>query len=162
MKKKFREEVLKNIQKTMIEGAYETEYIDDEDGQSLMIMVDELGEEETGQVQVELSFEDNQEGAEEVDYMDCLTIFGTFDFDLDVNRIDEIYDEINKMNLATILGSFQVFKEEEELFFKYALFLSGDDGAKIADDIEVVLNWIFNMFDLTYDSMEKLAGVTDE
>ncbi|MCR5777192.1 MAG: YbjN domain-containing protein [Lachnospiraceae bacterium] len=157
MKKQFREKVLKQLQKTMNECAYETEYIDDEDGQSLMIMVDELGEDEMGQVQIELSFEDNNEGAEEVNYMDCLTIFGTFDFNIDVDRINELYDEINKINLTTVLGSFQIFKEEEELFYKYSLFLSGEDEAKISDDIEVVLNWIFNMFDLTYDSMEKLV-----
>ena len=157
MKKNFREELLKNIQKTMNEGAYETEYIDDEDGQSLMIMVDELGEDELGQVQIELSFEDNNEGAEEVNYMDCLTIFGTYDFSIDVDRINELYDEINKINLTTVLGSYQIFKEEEELFYKYSLFLSGDDGAKLADDIEVVLNWIFNMLDMTYDTMEELV-----
>ena len=145
-------EVLSRLKEEFIKNSYET-FIDDEEDISLKALINLLGKEELGAAIMELSFSDD-EGLKALSNIEVAQFFVTFDKRVNMDKLPQILNALNKINLVSALGSFQVFDEEEQLYFKYNCVISNDRPEWLT--VIPIINWIIAMIEDCYDDITEL------
>ncbi len=145
-------EVLSRLKEEFIKNSYET-FIDDEEDISLKALINLLGKEELGAAIMELSFSDD-EGLKALNNIEVAQFFVTFDKRVNMDKLPQILNALNKINLVSALGSFQVFDEEEQLYFKYNCVISNDRPEWLS--VIPIINWIIAMIEDCYDDITEL------
>lgn len=146
-------EILSQLKEEFIKNSYEA-YIDDSADISLKALINLLGKEELGAVIMELSFSDD-ESLKALNNIEVAQFFVTFDKKVNMDKLPEILNALNKINLVSALGSFQVFDEEEQLYFKYNCVIDNDSSELLS--VVPVINWIIAMLEDCYDDITELV-----
>jgi hypothetical protein len=156
MTKKLQKDILFDLRDRFLESGYESVIHEDEGITILKVLVNMLGEDESGAAILEIMFPDE---AAAVD-MNLLQYYVTFDFEVNIEKSYEIYNALNQINLLSAIGAFVMLTKEKQLYFKYSSVVLADTFDKAKEFIIPVVNWIIPMIEQAYDSMHTLATGT--
>ena len=120
------------------------------------LLLDELGASQDGLAVLELNFLDDTDMGLEADE-GILQFFVTFDVEIDKSRFTKILDALNKINMVTTFGAFQLYTNEWQLYYRYTQLIRLDEDG-VPTDVMKVLNWIMTFADDAYDNITELAG----
>ena len=120
------------------------------------LLLDELGASQDGLAVLELNFLDDTDMGLEADE-GILQFFVTFDVEIDKSRFAKILDALNKINMVTTFGAFQLYTDEWQLYYRYTQLIRLDEDG-VPTDVMKVLNWIMTFADDAYDNITELAG----
>lgn len=120
------------------------------------LLLDGLGASQDGLAVLELNFLDDTDMGLEADE-GILQFFVTFDVELDKSRLTQILAALNKINMVTTFGAFQLYTDEWQLYYRYTQLVKLDESGVPADAMKV-LNWIMAFADDAYDNITELAG----
>lgn len=120
------------------------------------LLLDGLGASQDGLAVLELNFLDDTDMGLEADE-GILQFFVTFDVELDKSRLTQILAALNKVNMVTTFGAFQLYTDEWQLYYRYTQLVKLDEAGVPADTMKV-LNWIMAFADDAYDNIKELAG----
>lgn len=120
------------------------------------LLLDGLGASQDGLAVLELNFLDDTDMGLEADE-GILQFFVTFDVELDKSRLTQILAALNKINMVTTFGAFQLYTDEWQLYYRYTQLVKLDEAGVPADAMKV-LNWIMAFVDDAYDNIKELAG----
>ena len=148
--------VIQELQKQMEDCGYSTR-MEDVDGLSMLrIILDELGESREGSVLMELCF--LPLGAEGLpEDLRIFQVFTTIERNLQKDRMAEILEKLNPMNLECILGGFHIFEEEMQLYHKYVGVVRGTQADQMMSIIQPAVNWIASTIIDTYDELTGMC-----
>lgn len=148
-------EVLVELEDQLNSAGYVTR-VEDTDGlEMLRVVIDELGQDKNGSVLMELCFIPME--AEEIpEDLNIFQIFTTIEKDIPEEKLSGILAELNKINIDCILGGFQIFEEQMQLYHKYVCIARGTKAAELLNTIQPAMNWIVATIQEGY---EELIGV---
>ncbi len=152
MTEQKQKEVLSQLKEEFIKNGYES-FIDEDEDLSLKALINLLGKDELGAAVLELSFSDD-ESLKALKDTEVAQFFVTFDKTVNMDKLDKILCALNKINLVSALGSFQVFDEEKQLYFKYNCIINSDKSELLS--VIPVINWIIAMLEDCYDNITEL------
>lgn len=151
-----KERLLDTIKSRAEEAGYEVMVLLSNGTRIYRLLLDELGASQDGLAVLELNFLDDTDMGLEADE-GILQFFVTFDVEIDKSRFTKILDALNKINMVTTFGAFQLYTDEWQLYYRYTqLIMLDEDG--VPTDVMKVLNWIMTFADDAYDNITELAG----
>jgi hypothetical protein len=151
--------VIELVEKQFNEGGYES-VINETDGlEVLRVLLDELGEKGDESAIIEFCFMplgDDREGIPED--LRLFQIFTTLVGDIDEAKIPDILVKLNKANLECVLGSFNIFEEERQMYHRYISIVRGDTAEEMMKVIQPAVNWVGATVIENYDEMKSLCS----
>lgn len=153
---KVKERLLDTIKSKAEEAGYEVIILLSNGTRIYRLLLDGLGASQDGLAVLELNFLDDTDMGLETDE-GILQFFVTFDVELDKSRLTQILAALNKINMVTTFGAFQLYTDEWQLYYRYTQLVKLDE-AGVPTDAMKVLNWIMAFADDAYDNITELAG----
>ena len=153
---KVKDRLLDTIKSKAEEAGYEVITLLSNGIRIYRLLLDGLGASQDGLAVLELNFLDDTEMGLEADE-GILQFFVTFDVELDKSRLTQILAALNKINMVTTFGAFQLYTDEWQLYYRYTQLVKLDETG-VPDDVMKVLNWIMAFADDAYDNITELAG----
>lgn len=153
---KVKDRLLDTIKSKAEEAGYEVITLLSNGIRIYRLLLDGLGASQDGLAVLELNFLDDTEMGLEADE-GILQFFVTFDVELDKSRLTQILAALNKINMVTTFGAFQLYTDEWQLYYRYTQLVKLDETG-VPDDVMKVLNWIMAFADGAYDNITELAG----
>ena len=153
---KVKDRLLDTIKSKAEEAGYEVIILLSNGIRIYRLLLDGLGASQDGLAVLELNFLDDTEMGLEADE-GILQFFVTFDVELDKSRLTQILAALNKINMVTTFGAFQLYTDEWQLYYRYTQLVKLDETG-VPDDVMKVLNWIMAFADDAYDNITELAG----
>ena len=153
---KVKDRLLDTIKSKAEEAGYEVIILLSNGIRIYRLLLDGLGASQDGLAVLELNFLDDTEMGLEADE-GILQFFVTFDVELDKSRLTQILAALNKINMVTTFGAFQLYTDEWQLYYRYTQLVKLDEAGVPADAMKV-LNWIMAFADDAYDNIKELAG----
>lgn len=153
---KVKDRLLDTIKSKAEEAGYEVIILLSNGIRIYRLLLDELGASQDGLAVLELNFLDDTEMGLEADE-GILQFFVTFDVEIDKSRLTQILAALNKINMVTTFGAFQLYTDEWQLYYRYTQLVKLDETG-VPDDVMKVLNWIMAFADGAYDNITELAG----
>lgn len=153
---KVKDRLLDTIKSKAEEAGYEVIILLSNGIRIYRLLLDGLGASQDGLAVLELNFLDDTEMGLEADE-GILQFFVTFDVELDKSRLTQILAALNKINMVTTFGAFQLYTDEWQLYYRYTQLVKLDEAGVPADAMKV-LNWIMAFVDDAYDNITELAG----
>ena len=153
---KVKDRLLDTIKSKAEEAGYEVIILLSNGIRIYRLLLDGLGASQDGLAVLELNFLDDTEMGLEADE-GILQFFVTFDVELDKSRLTQILAALNKINMGTTFGAFQLYTDEWQLYYRYTQLVKLDEAGVPADAMKV-LNWIMAFVDDAYDNITELAG----
>ena len=153
---KVKDRLLDTIKSKAEEAGYEVIILLSNEIRIYRLLLDGLGASQDGLAVLELNFLDDTEMGLEADE-GILQFFVTFDVELDKSRLTQILAALNKINMVTTFGAFQLYTDEWQLYYRYTQLVKLDENG-VPDDVMKVLNWIMAFADDAYDNITELAG----
>lgn len=153
-----KKEVLTELEDQMNAAGFLTRVETIEDMEMLRVIMDELGDDEKGSVLMELCFLP-LEGEGIPEDLSLFQIFTTIEKDIPRERLGNILDRLNKINLDCMLGGFHIFEEQMQLYHKYICIVRGSGMEDMMLSIQPAINWIVST---VQESYEELTGVCRE
>ena len=153
---KIKDRLLDTIKSKAEEAGYEVIILLSNGTRIYRLLLDGLGASQDGLAVLELNFLDDTDMGLEADE-GILQFFVTFDVELDKSRLTQILDALNKINMVTTFGAFQLYTDEWQLYYRYTQLVKLDEAGVPADAMKV-LNWIMAFADDAYDNIKELAG----
>ena len=153
---KVKDRLLDTIKSKAEEAGYEVIILLSNEIRIYRLLLDGLGASQDGLAVLELNFLDDTEMGLEADE-GILQFFVTFDVELDKSRLTQILAALNKINMVTTFGAFQLYTDEWQLYYRYTQLVKLDEAGVPADAMKV-LNWIMAFADDAYDNIKELAG----
>ena len=151
-----KERLLDTIKSRAEEAGYEVMVLLSNGTRIYRLLLDELGASQDGLAVLELNFLDDTDMGLEADE-GILQFFVTFDVEIDKSRFAKILDALNKINMVTTFGAFQLYTDEWQLYYRYTQLIKLDEDG-VPTDVMKVLNWIITFADDAYDNITELAG----
>lgn len=151
-----KERLLDTIKSRAEEAGYEVMVLLSNGTRIYRLLLDELGASQDGLAVLELNFLDDTDMGLEADE-GILQFFVTFDVEIDKSRFTKILDALNKINMVTTFGAFQLYTNEWQLYYRYTQLIRLDEDG-VPTDVMKVLNWIMTFADDAYDNITELAG----
>ena len=151
-----KERLLDTIKSRAEEAGYEVMVLLSNGTRIYRLLLDELGASQDGLAVLELNFLDDTDMGLEADE-GILQFFVTFDVEIDKSRFAKILDALNKINMVTTFGAFQLYTDEWQLYYRYTQLIRLDEDG-VPTDVMKVLNWIMTFADDAYDNITELAG----
>ena len=151
-----KERLLDTIKSRAEEAGYEVMVLLSNGTRIYRLLLDELGASQDGLAVLELNFLDDTDMGLEKDE-GILQFFVTFDVEIDKSRFTKILDALNKINMVTTFGAFQLYTDEWQLYYRYTQLIRLDEDG-VPTDVMKVLNWIMTFADEAYDNITELAG----
>ena len=151
-----KERLLGTIKSRAEEAGYEVMVLLSNGTRIYRLLLDELGASQDGLAVLELNFLDDTDMGLEADE-GILQFFVTFDVEIDKSRFTKILDALNKINMVTTFGAFQLYTDEWQLYYRYTQLIRLDEDG-VPTDVMKVLNWIMTFADDAYDNITELAG----
>lgn len=149
-------QTLKALKENFNENGYEAVLVEDELS-SLKILIDKLGEKELGAAILEINFVE-EPAFEQVPDLNVAQFFATFDMKVSMEQLPKILVGLNQLNLTSALGSFQIFDEECQLYFKYNGLVKGVEHNQMMESMIPVINWMIPMMEDCYDSLKAFVA----
>lgn len=153
---KVKDRLLDTIKSKAEEAGYEVIILLSNGIRIYRLLLDGLGASQDGLAVLELNFLDDTDMGLEADE-GILQFFVTFDVELDKSRLTQILAALNKINMVTTFGAFQLYTDEWQLYYRYTQLVKLDEAGVPADTMKV-LNWIMAFADDAYDNIKELAG----
>ena len=153
---KVKDRLLDTIKSKAEEAGYEVIILLSNEIRIYRLLLDGLGASQDGLAVLELNFLDDTDMGLEADE-GILQFFVTFDVELDKSRLTQILAALNKINMVTTFGAFQLYTDEWQLYYRYTQLVKLDDAGVPAEAMKV-LNWIMAFVDDAYDNIKELAG----
>ena len=153
---KVKDRLLDTIKLKAEEAGYEVIILLSNGTRIYRLLLDGLGASQDGLAVLELNFLDDTDMGLEADE-GILQFFVTFDVELDKSRLTQILAALNKINMVTTFGAFQLYTDEWQLYYRYTQLIKLDE-AGVPADVMKVLNWIMAFADDAYDNIKELAG----
>ncbi len=153
---KVKDRLLDTIKSKAEEAGYEVIILLSNGTRIYRLLLDGLGASQDGLAVLELNFLDDTDMGLEADE-GILQFFVTFDVELDKSRLTQILAALNKINMVTTFGAFQLYTDEWQLYYRYTQLVKLDEAGVPADAMRV-LNWIMAFADDAYDNITELAG----
>ena len=153
---KVKDRLLDTIKSKAEEAGYEVIILLSNEIRIYRLLLDGLGASQDGLAVLELNFLDDTDMGLEADE-GILQFFVTFDVELDKSRLTQILAALNKINMVTTFGAFQLYTDEWQLYYRYTQLVKLDDAGVPAESMKV-LNWIMAFVDDAYDNIKELAG----
>ena len=153
---KIKDRLLDTIKSKAEEAGYEVIILLSNGTRIYRLLLDGLGASQDGLAVLELNFLDDMDMGLEADE-GILQFFVTFDVELDKSRLTQILAALNKINMVTTFGAFQLYTDEWQLYYRYTQLVKLDEAGVPADAMKV-LNWIMAFADDAYDNITELAG----
>lgn len=153
---KVKDRLLDTIKSKAEEAGYEVIILLSNGIRIYRLLLDGLGASQDGLAVLELNFLDDTDMGLEADE-GILQFFVTFDVELDKSRLTQILAALNKINMVTTFGAFQLYTDEWQLYYRYTQLVKLDEAGVPADAMKV-LNWIMAFADDAYDNITELAG----
>lgn len=153
---KVKDRLLDTIKSKAEEAGYEVIILLSNGIRIYRLLLDGLGASQDGLAVLELNFLDDTDMGLEADE-GILQFFVTFDVELDKSRLTQILAALNKINMVTTFGAFQLYTDEWQLYYRYTQLVKLDEAGVPADAMKV-LNWIMAFVDDAYDNIKELAG----
>ena len=153
---KVKDRLLDTIKSKAEEAGYEVIILLSNGIRIYRLLLDGLGASQDGLAVLELNFLDDTDMGLEADE-GILQFFVTFDVELDKSRLTQILAALNKINMVTTFGAFQMYADEWQLYYRYTQLVKLDEAGVPADAMRV-LNWIMAFVDDAYDNITELAG----
>ena len=153
---KVKDRLLDTIKSKAEEAGYEVIILLSNGTRIYRLLLDGLGASQDGLAVLELNFLDDTDMGLEADE-GILQFFVTFDVELDKSRLTQILAALNKINMVTTFGAFQLYTDEWQLYYRYTQLVKLDETG-VPDDVMKVLNWIMAFADDAYDNITELAG----
>lgn len=153
---KVKDRLLDTIKSKAEEAGYEVIILLSNGIRIYRLLLDGLGASQDGLAVLELNFLDDTDMGLEADE-GILQFFVTFDVELDKSRLTQILAALNKINMVTTFGAFQLYTDEWQLYYRYTQLVKLDETG-VPDDAMKVLNWIMAFADDAYDNITELAG----
>lgn len=153
---KVKDRLLDTIKLKAEEAGYEVIILLSNGIRIYRLLLDGLGASQDGLAVLELNFLDDTDMGLEADE-GILQFFVTFDVELDKSRLTQILAALNKINMVTTFGAFQLYTDEWQLYYRYTQLVKLDEAGVPADAMKV-LNWIMAFADDAYDNITELAG----
>ncbi len=153
---KVKDRLLDTIKSKAEEAGYEVIILLSNGIRIYRLLLDGLGASQDGLAVLELNFLDDTDMGLEADE-GILQFFVTFDVELDKSRLTQILAALNKINMVTTFGAFQLYTDEWQLYYRYTQLVKLDEAGVPADAMRV-LNWIMAFVDDAYDNITELAG----
>ena len=153
---KVKDRLLDTIKSKAEEAGYEVIILLSNGTRIYRLLLDGLGASQDGLAVLELNFLDDTDMGLEADE-GILQFFVTFDVELDKSRLTQILAALNKINMVTTFGAFQLYTDEWQLYYRYTQLVKLDETG-VPDDVMKVLNWIMAFADDAYDNIKELAG----
>ena len=153
---KVKDRLLDTIKLKAEEAGYEVIILLSNEIRIYRLLLDGLGASQDGLAVLELNFLDDTDMGLEADE-GILQFFVTFDVELDKSRLTQILAALNKINMVTTFGAFQLYTDEWQLYYRYTQLVKLDENG-VPDDVMKVLNWIMAFADDAYDNITELAG----
>lgn len=153
---KIKDRLLDTIKSKAEEAGYEVIILLSNGTRIYRLLLDGLGASQDGLAVLELNFLDDTDMGLEADE-GILQFFVTFDVELDKSRLTQILDALNKINMVTTFGAFQLYTDEWQLYYRYTQLVKLDEAGVPAAAMKV-LNWIMAFVDDAYDNITELAG----
>lgn len=151
-----KERLLDTVKSRAEEAGYEVMVLLSNGTRIYRLLLDELGASQDGLAVLELNFLDDTDMGLEADE-GILQFFVTFDVEIDKSRFTKILDALNKINMVTTFGAFQLYTDEWQLYYRYTQLIRLDEDG-VPTDVMKVLNWIMTFADDAYDNITELAG----
>lgn len=151
-----KERLLDTVKSRAEEAGYEVMVLLSNGTRIYRLLLDELGASQDGLAVLELKFLDDTDMGLEADE-GILQFFVTFDVEIDKSRFTKILDALNKINMVTTFGAFQLYTDEWQLYYRYTQLIRLDEDG-VPTDVMKVLNWIMTFADDAYDNITELAG----
>jgi len=151
-----KERLLDTIKSRAEEAGYEVMVLLSNGTRIYRLLLDELGASQDGLAVLELNFLDDTDMGLEADE-GILQFFVTFDVEIDKSRFTKILDALNKINMVTTFGAFQLYTDEWQLYYRYTQLIRLDEDG-VPTDVMKVLYWIMTFADDAYDNITELAG----
>ena len=153
---KVKDRLLDTIKSKAEEAGYEVIILLSNEIRIYRLLLDGLGASQDGLAVLELNFLDDTEMGLEADE-GILQFFVTFDVEIDKSRLTQILAALNKINMVTTFGAFQLYTDEWQLYYRYTQLVKLDEAGVPADAMKV-LNWIMAFADDAHDNIKELAG----
>lgn len=153
---KIKDRLLDTIKSKAEEAGYEVIILLSNGTRIYRLLLDGLGASQDGLAVLELNFLDDMDMGLEADE-GILQFFVTFDVEIDKSRLTQILAALNKINMVTTFGAFQLYTDEWQLYYRYTQLVKLDEAGVPADAMKV-LNWIMAFADDAYDNITELAG----
>lgn len=153
---KVKDRLLDTIKSKAEEAGYEVIILLSNGIRIYRLLLDGLGASQDGLAVLELNFLDDTDMGLEADE-GILQFFVTFDVELDKSRLTQILAALNKINMVTTFGAFQLYTDEWQLYYRYTQLVKLDEAGVPAEAMKV-LNWIMAFADDAYDNIKELAG----
>lgn len=153
---KVKDRLLDTIKSKAEEAGYEVIILLSNGIRIYRLLLDGLGASQDGLAVLELNFLDDTDMGLEADE-GILQFFVTFDVEIDKSRLTQILAALNKINMVTTFGAFQLYTDEWQLYYRYTQLVKLDEAGVPADAMKV-LNWIMAFVDDAYDNITELAG----
>lgn len=153
---KVKDRLLDTIKSKAEEAGYEVIILLSNGIRIYRLLLDGLGASQDGLAVLELNFLDDTDMGLEADE-GILQFFVTFDVELDKSRLTQILAALNKINMVTTFGAFQLYTDEWQLYYRYTQLVKLDEAGVPAEAMKV-LNWIMAFVDDAYDNIKELAG----
>ena len=150
---KVKDRLLDTIKSKAEEAGYEVIILLSNGTRIYRLLLDGLGASQDGLAVLELNFLDDTDMGLEADE-GILQFFVTFDVELDKSRLTQILAALNKINMVTTFGAFQLYTDEWQLYYRYTQLVKLDEAGVPAD----AMNWIMAFVDDAYDNITELAG----
>lgn len=153
-----KKEVLTELEDQMNAAGFLTRVEDIDGMEMLRVIMDELGDDEKGSVLIELCFLP-LEGEGIPEDLSLFQIFTTIEKDIPKEKLGNILNKLNKINLDCMLGGFHIFEEQMQLYHKYICIVRGSSMEDMMFSIQPAINWIVST---VQESYEELTGVCRE
>ncbi len=153
---KVKDRLLDTIKLKAEEAGYEVIILLSNGTRIYRLLLDGLGASQDGLAVLELNFLDDTDMGLEADE-GILQFFVTFDVEIDKSKLTQILAALNKINMVTTFGAFELYTDEWQLYYRYTQLIKLDE-AGVPADVMKVLNWIMAFADDAYDNITELAG----
>ncbi len=153
---KVKDRLLDTIKLKAEEAGYEVIILLSNGTRIYRLLLDGLGASQDGLAVLELNFLDDTDMGLEADE-GILQFFVTFDVEIDKSKLTQILVALNKINMVTTFGAFELYTDEWQLYYRYTQLIKLDE-AGVPADVMKVLNWIMAFADDAYDNITELAG----
>lgn len=153
---KVKDRLLDTIKSKAEEAGYEVIILLSNGTRIYRLLLDGLGASQDGLAVLELNFLDDTDMGLEADE-GILQFFVTFDVEIDKSKLTQILTALNKINMVTTFGAFELYTDEWQLYYRYTQLIKLDE-AGVPADVMKVLNWIMAFADDAYDNITELAG----
>lgn len=153
---KVKDRLLDTIKSKAEEAGYKVIILLSNGTRIYRLLLDGLGASQDGLAVLELNFLDDTDMGLEADE-GILQFFVTFDVEIDKSKLTQILAALNKINMVTTFGAFELYTDEWQLYYRYTQLIKLDE-AGVPADVMKVLNWIMAFADDAYDNITELAG----